>query len=65
MSADVIAFLLILIINFIITFLYWLFFFVIQKKYEAGFATRCMVMLLCPVIGPVYFFLGWMISFFC
>ena len=61
MSADVIAFLLILIINFIITFLYWLFFFVIQKKYEAGFATRCMVMLLCPVIGPVYFFLGWIL----
>lgn len=45
MNPDVVTFLLILLVNFVITFLYWLFFFVIQKKYEAGFATRCMVML--------------------
>ena len=61
MNPDVVTFLLILLVNFVITFLYWLFFFVIQKKYEAGFATRCMVMLLCPVIGPIYFFLGWIL----
>lgn len=59
MSADAIALLLILLLNLIVTFCYWLFYFVIQKKYEAGFATRCTVMLLCPVIGPVYFLLGW------
>lgn len=59
MSGDEIAVLLILLINVIITFVYWLFFFVIRKKYEAGFATRCVVMLLCPVVGPIYFFLGW------
>ena len=61
MSGDEIAFLLILIINFIITFIYWLFYFVIQKKHEAGFASRCLVMLLFPVIGPIYFFLGWIL----
>ncbi|MBQ5399541.1 MAG: hypothetical protein IIU14_08945 [Ruminococcus sp.] len=61
MSLDGIAFFLILAINFIITFIYWLYYFIIRKKYEAGFATRCMVMLLCPVVGPVYFFLGWVL----
>ena len=59
MSADAIVFLLILLINTLLTFLYWLYFFIIQKKYEAGFGTRCIVMLLCPVIGPVYFVFGW------
>ena len=61
MSADAFAFILILAVNAIITFLYWLFFFVIRKKYEAGFATRCFVMLACPVVGPIYFAMGWVL----
>ena len=32
MNPDVVTFLLILLVNFVITFLYWLFFFVIQKS---------------------------------
>ncbi len=61
MSGDMIAVLLILFVNLIVTFAYWLFYFVVRKEYEAGFATRCLVMLLCPVIGPVYFLLGWLL----
>ena len=61
MSGEVFVFFLILLINVLVTFVYWLFFFVFRKEHEAGFASRCVAMLLFPVIGPVYFFLGWLL----
>ena len=61
MSGEVFVFFLILLINVLVTFVYWLFFFIFRKEHEAGFASRCVAMLLFPVIGPVYFFLGWLL----
>ena len=61
MRADVIIFILILIINSIVAFLYWLYFSVINKQNEGGFVSRFIVMLLCPIIGPIYFVFGWIL----
>lgn len=61
MRADVIIFILILIINSIVAFLYWLYFSVINKQNEGGFVSRFIVMLLCPIIGPLYFVFGWIL----
>ena len=59
MRKDTVIFLVVLILNAVVTLLYWLFFRVFRKKEAAGFAARCLVMLLCPVVGPAYFILGW------
>jgi hypothetical protein len=61
MRKDAVIFLVILILNAVVTFLYWLFFRIFRKKEEAGFAARCLVMLLCPIVGPTYFILGWLL----
>ena len=60
MKQDVLIFWIVIIANTVLTLLYWLFFRVYRKKTEGGFTTRCIVMLLCPFIGPAYFFLGWL-----
>lgn len=59
MKKDAFIFLIILILNTVITILYWLFFKVYRKRNEGGYTARCIVMLLCPIVGPVYFALGW------
>ena len=60
MRQDVLIFWIIIILNTILTICYWLFFRIFRKKTEGGFTARCIVMLLCPVIGPAYFFFGWL-----
>ena len=52
--------LIVLIINTVISLLY-LFFNVFVKKEKAGsYWMRFWVMLICPVVGPIFFFFGWL-----
>ena len=57
--SDVKIFWIIIAANTVLTLCFWLFFRIFRKGTEAGFTTRCIVMFLCPVVGPAYFFLGW------
>ena len=57
---DVLIFWIVIIINTLIAVLYWLFFTIFKDKSEAGFTTRAIVMIICPVVAPGYFFLGWL-----
>ena len=60
MRQDVMIFWGIIILNTVLTVCYWLIFRIFRKKTEGGFTARCIVMLLCPVIGAAYFLFGWL-----
>lgn len=51
---------LVLLINLIAVAVYWLFRRVRQTEQAASFRLRCLIMLLCPVAGPMFFFFGWL-----
>ena len=61
MSRDARALLIILILNTAVTVLYGLLVGAVWKKQKAGIYARCFVMLLCPIVGPAYFGLGWLL----
>lgn len=61
MREDTLAFSAILLVNTLVTLLYWFVLRVVRKEYAPGLAARCTVMLLCPIIGPVYFGFGWLL----
>ena len=61
MAKDEVIFLIIIILNTILVILYWVWFRLFRKKTEAGFTSRCIVMLVCPVVGPAYFAAGWVV----
>ena len=46
--------------NLLVTDLYWLYRHLFPSEHAAGCNMRCMVMLLCPVVGPLYFFFSWL-----
>ena len=60
MSADTIAFWIIVVVNTVMTIVYY-FFSISKKNHQPGLKARCVVMLVCPIIGPVYFALGWLL----
>ncbi len=53
--------LLVLIINTIIAFIYLIVNLVFKKEKTGSYRMRFFVMLLCPVVGPLFFLFGWII----
>lgn len=50
---------LILVVNVLIAVIYWAVNHFRKKEKNGGYRIRTLVMLLCPLIGPCFFFLGW------
>lgn len=59
MGIDAWTFLIIIIVNTLIAVIYLLVFHIYLKENDTGYFTRALVMFICPVIGPLYFLLGW------
>ena len=51
---------LLLAINCIVVAVYWLVRRAHSTEQSASYRLRCLVMLLCPLAGPVFFFFGWL-----
>ena len=52
---------LLLVLNTLAVLGYWLVCHFGKKEKTGGYVIRCVVMLLCPVIGPCFFLLGWLL----
>ena len=60
MRKDVLAFWMILAVNTIVTIVYFIAA-RLSKRHVPGLAARCAAMLLFPVVGPLYFGVGWVL----
>ena len=60
MTAQERTFIAILIVNLIITLIYLILNLFRKKNNKRGFLIRCVVMLLCPIVGAATFFLGYL-----
>lgn len=61
MSRRMLIFILILVLNLVITILYLVFCHIKERKFSPGIWMKAAVMLLCPVIGPLFLFLSWLL----
>ena len=59
MNSEIRVGILVLIINTLIAVLYFLINLILKKEHSGSFGMRTVVMLLCPVVGPVFFLFGW------
>ena len=46
--------------NLLIVAVYWLAHRLRRREQTGSFRLRCLVMLLCPAVGPLFFFFGWL-----
>ncbi len=53
-------FLAVLILNLLVVDIYWLYRRLLPQAQADSYKLRCLVMLLCPVAGPVFFFFCWL-----
>ena len=53
-------FCLLLLVNFLVVAVYWLIRMLRHKKESESFGLRALVMLLCPVVGALFYLLGWL-----
>ncbi len=61
MKKEVFLFIVMLVINLLVVIVYWLFHVLRDKEKKGSYKLRCVVMLLCPLLGPCFFLLGWLI----